>query len=418
MRRIVLGALASIVAAGCVVAPQLTGHDPLPVLRNDAGWRSRSVLAPTTLGDRLVGPVVEGVWLADGTVPAVGARSRVAVQALRDLHALTLANGAVAAGPDGPWAYAWPRDSAFVAVAFAETGHLADARRVLGFMGRVQLPDGGFEARYRLDGSGPPDGRPRQTDGAGWVLWSLDRVRAASRGRVLPPALRGLRDRAVAFALAQTGGGTRLPEVSPDYWEVSERRVTLGTAAPLAAGLEGASRTYAAEGDTRRAEGTARAAGSLRALIRAQFGPDYQRHGHSGGLDAAVAMLMPPFAAVDEAAAERAWTRYPVLALRSAGGLAPGVDWKSDGVSWTPETAMVAYTAAASGHPLVAEHWMSWLSHHCTTWGSLPEKVLPDGSPAGPAPLAWTAALVVLTESELTAQRSGVDGSVSASVAS
>ena len=42
---------------------------------------------------------------------------------------------------------------------------------------------------------------------------------------------------AFAFALAQTEAGKRLPEVSPDYWEVSERRVTLGTAAPLAAGL-------------------------------------------------------------------------------------------------------------------------------------------------------------------------------------
>jgi hypothetical protein len=169
---------------------------------------------------------------------------------------------------------------------------------------------------------------------------------------------------------------------------------------------------YADEGDATRAQQAARAASGLRRLIRSEFGPDYERHGHSGGLDAGVAMLMPPFAALDDDAAERAWARYPVLALRSAGGLAPGVEWKSDGVSWTPETAMVAYTAAASGHPLEAEHWMTWLDRHCTTWGSLPEKVLPDGRPAGPAPLAWTAALVVLTESELAAQRSGVDASV------
>jgi GH15 family glucan-1,4-alpha-glucosidase len=413
VRRAVVGALAAVVAAGCGLVPQLVDDDPLPVLRNDAGWRVRSVLAPATLGDRLIDPVAEGVWLVDGRVPSAGARTRVAAQALRDLHALTRPNGAVAAGPDGPWAYAWPRDSAFVAVAFAETGHAADARRVLGFLARVQLPDGGFEARYRLDGSGPPDGRPRQSDGAGWVLWALERVRSASADRVLPSGLRGLRDRAFAFALAQTDAGKRLPEVSPDYWEVSERRVTLGTAAPLAAGLEGASRMYADEGDATRAQQAARAASGLRRLIRSEFGPDYERHGHSGGLDAGVAMLMPPFAALDDDAAERAWARYPVLALRSAGGLAPGVEWKSDGVSWTPETAMVAYTAAASGHPLEAEHWMTWLDRHCTTWGSLPEKVLPDGRPAGPAPLAWTAALVVLTESELAAQRSGVDASVS-----
>jgi hypothetical protein len=123
-------------------------------------------------------------------------------------------------------------------------------------------------------------------------------------------------------------------------------------------------------------------------------------------------MLMPPFAVLDDAAAEHAWERYPVLALRGAGGLAPGAEWKQDGVSWTPETALVAYTAAASGQPLLAERWMAWLGHHCTSWGSLPEKVLPDGSPAGPAPLAWTAALVVLTEGELATHRAGVGSSV------
>jgi GH15 family glucan-1,4-alpha-glucosidase len=413
VRRAVLGAVAAVVTAGLGLVPLLVEDDlPLPVLRNDATWRTSSVLGPATLGGRLIDPLAESIWLAGGTVPAAGTRTRATTQALRDLRGLTQPNGAVAAGPDGPWAYAWPRDSAFVAAAYAETGHVADARRVLGFLSRVQRADGGFEARYRLDGSGPPDDRPRQSDGAGWVLWSLEQVRTAGTGRTLPAELRALRDRAFGFVMAQTAAGTRLPEVSPDYWEVSEREVTLGTAAPLAAGLEAAAATYVAEGDAHRADRARRAARGLRSLIRAQFGPDYQRHGHSGGLDAGVAMLMPPFAVVGDEAAERAWERYPVLAQREAGGLAPGVEWKSDGVSWTPETAMVAYTAAASGHPLVAEHWMTWLDRHCTTWGSLPEKVLPDGRPAGPAPLAWTAALVVLTETELAAQRSGVDASV------
>ena len=92
---------------------------------------------------------------------------------------------------------------------------------------------------------------------------------------------------------------------------------------------------------------------------------------------------------------------YVEQAGRPAGGLAPGVAWKSDGVSWTPETALVAYTAAASGDPATAARWSDWLVAHAAAWGSLPEKVLPDGTPAGPAPLAWTAALLVLTEHEL-----------------
>jgi GH15 family glucan-1,4-alpha-glucosidase len=96
-----------------------------------------------------------------------------------------------------------------------------------------------------------------------------------------------------------------------------------------------------------------------------------------------------------------AWRRYQSGALRPAGGLAPGSEWKQDGISWTPETALVAYTAAMSGQPEVAARWMDWLSAHRTSWGSLPEKVRADGAPAGPAPLAWTAALVVLTAAEL-----------------
>jgi GH15 family glucan-1,4-alpha-glucosidase len=410
-RAVLAGLVAGVVSAVCAV-PALLPDDPLPVLRNDASWRVRSALGPVSLGARLVDPIAEAVWVADGSVPSAGARTPAVSQALLDLHGLTRPNGAVAAGPDGPWAYAWPRDSAFVAAAYAVTGHTADARRVLGFLQRVQLPDGGFEARYRLDGSGPPDDRPRQTDGAGWVLWAVERVAAATPAGALPADLRPLRDRAYAFVMAQTAAGRRLPEVSPDYWEVSERRVTLGTVAPLAAGLECAAGTFAAEGDAVRRTEASRAAARLRARIRAEFGPEYERHGHDGGLDAAVTTLMPPFADLHEAEAQRAWERYPVLALRTAGGLAPGVAWKHDGISWTPETAMVAYTAAASGHADLADRWMTWLDGHLTGWGSLPEKVLPDGRPAGPAPLAWTAALVVLTEHELELHRADVAPSV------
>ena len=112
-------------------------------------------------------------------------------------------------------------------------------------------------------------------------------------------------------------------------------------------------------------------------------------------------MLLPPFAYSADPAVIGAVHRYARQAIRPAGGLAPGVGWKSDGVSWTPETALVAYTAAASGDLTTATRWRDWLAGQAKDWGSLPEKVLPDGKPAGPAPLAWTAALFILTEAEL-----------------
>jgi GH15 family glucan-1,4-alpha-glucosidase len=88
-----------------------------------------------------------------------------------------------------------------------------------------------------------------------------------------------------------------------------------------------------------------------------------------------------------------------------AGGLSPGVGWRKDGISWTPETALFALAAAASGETELALGWVSWLDSHRTVLGSLPEKVTARGNPAAVAPLAWTAALVVLTLDELEDHR-------------
>jgi glucoamylase len=283
----------------------------------------------------------------------------------------------------------------------------------LAFLQQVELADGGFEARYVLSGNGPPDDRARQSDGAGWALWAAWEVSRASgaQDEVSPSAaLRPLLDKATAFALAATRDGRQLPSPSPDYWEVGVSQTSLGTVAPLLAGLAASRQMYAALGEPVLAQRSAVAAARLRVLLRERFAGEYQRFGAGslrslrvggGGLDAAVTFLMPPFAQNPAPQVVDAWTRYQTDALRPAGGLAPGSQWKQDGISWTPETALVAYTAAMSGRPEVAARWMGWLGAQRTPWGSLPEKVLASGAPAGPAPLAWTAALVVLTAAEL-----------------
>ena len=142
-------------------------------------------------------------WLAAGVVPGAGTRWASMVRfAMIDLHQLTRGDGAVAAGAAARWGYAWPRDMAFVAVAMARTGHRPDALRMLTFLQRVQAADGGFEARYRLDGSGPPDDRPRQSDGAGWALWA-----AGAGGGATPAA--GLSN----FATRWSGNSILYPAV-------------------------------------------------------------------------------------------------------------------------------------------------------------------------------------------------------------
>jgi GH15 family glucan-1,4-alpha-glucosidase len=380
--------------------------DAQPGLATGPGWRATQ----DTGGPVPRGPIADEGWLALGSVPGKGTRWEQMVRtSLLDLHQLT----AVAAGAGPIWNYAWPRDTAFVAVALARAGHHGEALQALMFLSQVQLADGGFEARYRLDGTGPPDQRARQSDGAGWVLWAAWEVSRSSppdQGPGPAPALRSLLDDATGFALAATGDGRKLPSPSPDYWEVPVSSTSLGTAAPLLAGLVASQKMYGALGERTLAARSGTAAARLRGVVRERFADDYQRFGSSsipalriggGGLDAAVTFLMPPFASSPSPQVLEAWTRYQSSARRPAGGLAPGSKWKQDGISWTPETALVAYTAAMSGQPDVAARWMDWLSAHRTSWGSLPEKVRADGTPAGPAPLAWTAALVVLTAAQL-----------------
>lgn len=408
-RRLAAGVLSVAVLTGVGAGWSDAPRQDLPGLANGATWRTTTSQLPGIdgLGPVLATHFADLAWLLGGRPAPAGRHEELANQALLDLRGLQRPqSGAILAGPAGIWAYTWPRDSAFVAAALARSGHVSDAWRALMFLRRVQGEDGGFEARYLPDGSGVPDDRPAQGDGCGWVLWGMDRVRASADATV-PADLRVLRDRCVDNLMALTNRGRELPPATPDYWEVPQTEVSLGLVAPMVAGMQAAANLYSSEGGSRFSDVSV-AASQLRAVVVRTFGPDFERYGSSGGLDAAVAMFVPPFVAAGPTGPERelveAWRAYPARASRAAGGVAPGTAWKQDGISWTPETALVAYTAASMGEVAVAGRLLDWLEEHRTTWGSLPEKVKADGSPAGPAPLAWTAALVVLTCYELDGQ--------------
>lgn len=397
--------VAAIALAGTWSRSLLAAPAPDPVLITQPGWAG-AVADPEGEASR-----AEQRWLDAGVVPGAGTRwEDMATSALLDMHRLTEPNGAVRAGAADRWEYAWPRDSAFVAVALARAGHREDALRILRFLARLEFDhEEGFEARYLLSGVGTPDDRARQSDGAGWALWALAGVEMLPTTDGIDPELRQLLDRCTDFILRLTVDGRVLPPPSPDYWEVPVTRTSLGTVAPLLAGLRAGERLYSHLGDPVRAARARTAADRLGARVELRFGQGWERFGSTGGVDAAVAMMMPPFVA-ERPGVVRAWESYQRTALRPAGGLAPGSAWKSDGVSWTPETALVAYTAAASGRPEVATRWLDWLDRHRTEWGSLPEKVTGRARPAGPAPLAWTASLVVLTTAELEASGASPGG--------
>ncbi|TQL01653.1 glycoside hydrolase family 15 [Cellulomonas sp. SLBN-39] len=369
--------------------------------------RLATTLGSTPATDRAATPgaarragAAQEAWLAAGTVPGTGGPYEdMARAALLDLHALDLGDGAVVAGWSAMWRYVWPRDAAFVAVALARTGHVEDALEVLGFLARVQEDDGSFQARYLPDASGPPDDRGTQTDGTGWSMWAaglvLEQVPAAERAPVaaaLAPQVRASLAHATALL-----GADGLPPASPDYWEVPEDELTLGTAAPLVAGLEQAATVLAAAGDADGADAATTLAATSRSAVEATFAPvGWTRHADGAALDAASTFALPPFWSAPGDGAAAAWQASVPAMLRPTGGLAPGAGWRQDGVTWTPQTALYAWVAAEQGDAAQARRWLDVLDAHRTPSGSIPEKILADGSPAAVAPLGWSAACALL----------------------
>ena len=346
-------------------------------------------------------------WLRAGLVPGDTAAWRsMATRALLDLRLDVRPDGAVVAGWRSGWDYAWPRDSAWVAVALAQTGHPAMADQILRFLERVQPGSGVWEARYLMDGSGPvSDGRPAELDSDGWVPWA---VWSWAATQPMTPGSPSQRELVQLWPMVTRAAGaavrslTRdgLPGPAMDYWE-SPVQVTLGTAAPLLAGLRAAADLApdiggaAAARDGRR---WASAAAGLARAIAATFGrTGYQRQPSAGsGDDAAVTFLGPPFAAAGPAVRQAAAAAQHALAVPN-GGLRPGQDWPgTPGVAWTAETAFFALFDAATGQHQRAAALLDWLAAHRTALGSLPEQVTSAGKPATIAPLAWTDAVTLL----------------------
>jgi GH15 family glucan-1,4-alpha-glucosidase len=344
-------------------------------------------------------------WLRSGGVPGrTPAYRDMAARSLLDLRLLTRPSGASVASWYGAWRFVWPRDAAFAAAAFTATGHPPEARRILRFLAGVQDEDGMWAARYHADGAAVTDGRRVQLDALGWVLWaSWMQSTKDSANAAGTPELWTMVRRA-ADRLSNSLGADGLPPPSSDYWERSPtseedpRRPTLGVVAPVLTGLRAATALARQRGAAEEAQRWQTAAGRLSGAISRQFAPyGYPRSPIQGGkMDAAVTFLAPPFAPRDAGVTMAVRTAASKLRLTN-GGVLPGELWAGNReVAWTPETAMFALAAAASGHGGEADGWLDWLAGHRTTLGVLPEKVDEYGRPAAVAPLGWTASLVLL----------------------
>lgn len=371
-------------------------------------------LAQSVVRDELVAR--ERRWL-EALAPWTrsGPHAELIQAAYLDLFVLSVGLPAPVAGWSPSWRYVWPRDTAHIAVAFAQAGNVSGALECLRFLARVpRTEQGWFQARYTLDGRSTPDNRPAQFDGLGWVAWALrevsERVDWSAAGVArsdflaeFAPLIAGICDDIVSAVSA--AGGTA--PVSPDYWEKREKTLTLGTIAPTLAGLTALIPLLDDLGDATRSRAAALASEQVTSSVLRDFAPyGYPRYAGGDTIDAAAAFLLPPYVRdfPDEAGVRSALTRAWEVLGQPAGGITPGQGWEPDGVSWTPETAVFALVDATSPDSTTrarARKTVEWLGANRTLSGSYPEKLLADGSPSAVAPLAWTAACVALAAYEL-----------------
>jgi GH15 family glucan-1,4-alpha-glucosidase len=375
---------------------------PVPVGRADLLVEGTRVLRTDRYAARLVDQEAAFLGSAAAWTRSGGSWAGLTRAAVLDLRVLTHGLPGAVAGWTTPWRYVWPRDCAHVAVALARCGFAGAAVEQLRFLQGVQAADGWFEARYDPFTRRPPDRRPRQFDGAAWALWAVSSL-LDEPGTDVERVLHELEPlaRRSAAVLVDNLGPDGLPPTTPDYWELPTDVLTLGIAAPVWFGLSHAFRLLELLGDRGGADRVGVAADAVSRVVSERFGVmGYGRELGGRALDASVAFLCPPYAVYPAAAPVRAaLDRAEAVLRRPAGGLAPGEDWRADGVSWTPQTALFALVHAQGGDVGRASNLLGWLDRHRTAAGSLPEKVLHDGRPAAVAPLAWTAALTLLAVS-------------------
>lgn len=332
---------ATLLAAALVAAVSLSGAvrqaaPPIPV----------AIPAPFSSGAATADPptVPTRQWLRESTPLGAAAPSwarRLYSRSLLVLRNLTdPRTGAQIAGAREAWAYVWPRDAAAGALALAAAGHRPDARRIAGFLTRLDLD---AAARFEPDGD-PVPGRPAAGDAQGWVN-----------------------------AAAQALGGPTVGSVDwRDRQDYGEN----------------------VEGDLL---GNAIAAGAPSAEILDRFGTSLglTRTEEGAALDSSAAWAVVPFARRDLRSAARR-TLLELTSKASRFGIGPTEDW-TEGEAWTAPTAWSAWALARLGERRAAGSLLADLHRAETAAGTLPERVsMTDGRPLSVTPLAWSHAFAVL----------------------
>jgi len=323
------------------------------VLRTVARFRSEKVVVVRQIGGDAS---ADRHWLARARPLATGAPGwarRMYSRSLLVLRALTdRRTGAVAAGARDAWAYVWPRDASAVAIALAAAGYRPTARRIVGFLRKLDL---GAAARFRGTGA-PVEGREDQGDAQGWV------------------------------AAAARAAGVRAPTQGFDWRRQGDYQ-------------EGGTGDYLGNAIASDAALSTRFA-TPRGLVREADDPN-------SGLDSSAAWAVRPFPRPALFPIVRK-TLLQMAAGSSRFGIVPSEDWEGGSEPWTAPTAWAAWSLGALGERRAALHLMAALRRAATPLGLLPERVdARTGLPVSTTPLAWSHAFAILALRELWPSQEG-----------
>jgi glucoamylase len=317
--------------------------------------------------------------------------------------------GAVIAAPEldpdfvdsGGYGFVWPRDLAFLILAFLASGRTDLAERALRWLPTAQEDSGVWLQRHWTDGTLAPTWCEHQIDETGSVLFAYAAAWRHLGDEALDEALWPSARRAARYLLT-TLEDQGIPCRTADLWEEREGCHAY-TAAAVAAGLDAAA-SLARRHESDAASVYSSAAERLRgALDRCFWSDEHGRYLRTLGdptVDVSLLGLAWPFRAVDPGSARMLATADAVERTlgRSGGGLMRYQgDTYAGGNPWVLAALWLGLYRRQVGDAAGHRRALAYARRVATPLGLLPEQVTDDGDPAWVVPLAWSHAMFVLS---------------------
>jgi glucoamylase len=317
--------------------------------------------------------------------------------------------GAVIAAPEldpdfvqsGGYGFVWPRDLAFLALAFLASRRRDLAERALRWLPSAQDESGVWLQRHWTDGTLAPAWCEHQLDETGSVLFAYEAAWRELRDARLDEAL-WPSARLAADALLGMLDDQAIPSATADLWEERDGCHSY-TAAATAAGLDAAA-SFARRHEPDLEATYSSAAERVRCALDRCFWSDehgrYLRTLADPTVDVSLLGLAWPFRAVDPAGERMRATADAVeraLARPGGGLLRYEDDTYAGGNPWVLAALWLGLYRRQIGDADGQRRALAYAQRVATPLGLLAEQVTDQGEPAWVLPLAWSHALLVLS---------------------